>query len=504
MTGIFGALTTGVSGLKGTGSSLNHISDNIANVTTVGYKRVDTRFQTLVTTSNGRVHSAGGAVTTPQYRINAQGLQEQSDVGTHMSVTGSGMFVVTDEVSNTPLTSFGQNFYYTRAGDFGIDENGYLKNGNGYYLQGWNLDANGDVQNVSQIQPLRVTGLVSSPTATTQVDYQAIVPSDVTPVERVDIAAEASPQAILDDPNHPAHNSVFGPDQIVFYDSLGGEHTMSLYWTRFTDTRAGAPAAYSNPNFGFYALTVMFDSTIPGNTMTVRGISPITGTAINGPMDMMDALIGFRENQPGEPRSIGGIITNTIGLSYYDDGGVPPLSGGTGNVSADFSFELTYSGSYLTGTTQNITIDLGETRSLENSTVSWDTDDVDVLELSQDGKPAGTMQDLSIDGDGVVNIDYDNGTSQAYYKIPMAQFSNYDGLQLTHGNAYTVTSFSGDAFYTHAGENGVGTFTSNSIERSNVDLADEFTKMIVIQRAYSANARIVTVASQLLEEVTSI
>ncbi len=491
---VFGAMNTGVSGLKGFGNALNHISENISNVTTIGYKRIETRFSTLVTNSTPRLHSAGGATTVPSYRINSQGLQEQSDVATHMSITGSGMFVVSDEVNTSPLVSFGRNLYYTRAGDYGVDEDGYLKNGAGYFLQGWQLDtATGQVLNTSQLTPMRVTDIVDAPVATTTIDYVSNVPSSAAAAAEADIDGTngfTSPSNVSSTAG--SYDSIFGPSQILFYDTLGGEHTMSMYWTKVPNTAGyglafddGVQAPAVNPNK--WLLTMIPD---PGGAVTLRH----SGEAVGATRSEIELGVEFDDD---------GTIIDTwshTGANLYGAG-----AGGTWNQlnSAGFDVVVDYP---VTGTLptnpQTITIDLGTIGASSGSTTQWNEPDLSIRNFQQDGVPAGAVENLSIDSDGFVQLAFDNGTTKPFYKIPVASFANFDGLQLTDGNAYTVTSLSGDAFYTDAGTNGMGTFTSNNLEKSNVDLADEFTKMIIVQRAYSANARVVTIADELLTEAT--
>ncbi len=492
---VFGAMTTGVSGLKGFGGALNHISENISNVTTLGYKRVETRFSTLVTTSTSRVHNAGGANIKPSFRISSQGLQQQSDVSTHLSVTGEGMFTVTDQLPVSAITSYGRNSFYTRAGDFIVDQDGYLKNGAGYYLQGWTTDSSGDVINTSQLAPLRVTDIVDAPMQTTTIDYNVNVPSGAPQPAAADLAAAANPAAITGDSTHPSYDSVFGPNQILVYDSLGGEHSMTLDWTKVPAANAvGAGSAFgnnANPNKWLVSMTPT--TSLAGATITTRFTTEASGV----PADLAQREIGVEFAADG----------SIVGMWKNEDANVYG-AGGWGSMialpSAAVELDLTYGGTYLPTSPQTITIDFGTLNATSGSTTQWNEPDISIRNFLQDGNPAGAVENIDIDGEGLINLNFDNGNSTPRYKIPIARFANYNGLQLIDGNAYLATSFSGDAFYAAAGDNGLGTITSNNLELSNVDLADEFTKMIVVQRAYSGNARVVTIAAQLLEEVTAI
>jgi flagellar hook protein FlgE len=130
--------------------------------------------------------------------------------------------------------------------------------------------------------------------------------------------------------------------------------------------------------------------------------------------------------------------------------------------------------------------------------------DVEFRSARQDGLPPGSFRNLEIGSQGQVTLNYDNGARRTIFQIPLAQFSNYNGLKLENGNAYSVTTDSGSPAFVFPGSGGSGTLVASSLEGSNVDIAAEFTKMIQTQRAYGANTRVITVTSQLLEETNNI
>src|SRR3546814_13793103 len=133
---IYGAMFAGVSGLAAQSNALGMISDNIANVNTIGYKGTSARFSTLVTmAATQTTHTPGGVMSSPYSYINRQGLLQGSASGTDLAVAGQGFFVVNE--SATP--GFGDDYYFTRAGPFNPDESGNLVNAAGYYLQGYHL-----------------------------------------------------------------------------------------------------------------------------------------------------------------------------------------------------------------------------------------------------------------------------------------------------------------------------------------------------------------------------
>ena len=124
--------------------------------------------------------------------------------------------------------------------------------------------------------------------------------------------------------------------------------------------------------------------------------------------------------------------------------------------------------------------------------------------LDQNGVPFGTFTHVTIDKDGIIAAHFDNGESLDVYTLPLARFANPNGLEARRGNAYIQTQRSGDVLLLQANTGGAGIIASNALEASNVDLAEEFTNMIITQRAYSANARVISTADEMLEELVRI
>ena len=111
---------------------------------------------------------------------------------------------------------------------------------------------------------------------------------------------------------------------------------------------------------------------------------------------------------------------------------------------------------------------------------------------------------MNIGEDGTVTALFDNGEQREIFQLPIAMFANPNGLGIRSGNAYSQTDTSGDILLQSANTSGAGVVASSALEASTVDLAEEFTKMITTQRAYSASARIITTADEMLEELIRI
>lgn len=123
---------------------------------------------------------------------------------------------------------------------------------------------------------------------------------------------------------------------------------------------------------------------------------------------------------------------------------------------------------------------------------------------NQDGAPTGDLVGISIDADGFIIASFSNGEQSSIYKIPLADFQNPNGLKALSGNVYAETNESGNLLLREAGDNGVGTIVSGSLEQSNVDLAQQLTDMIVAQRAYQSNTRVISTTDDLLDRLNQL
>ena len=194
---------------------------------------------------------------------------------------------------------------------------------------------------------------------------------------------------------------------------------------------------------------------------------------------------------------------NPIGqgtLSFNSDGSLANVNGAapaSGNVAITIPWSAS---SGLSSQTINFNMGTvgstnGVTQFSANSAVSGQT---------VNGSPFGSVTGVSVGPNGIVTAQFSNGISQNVYQIPIATFANPDGLIQLSGNAYAQSNTSGGANINEAGTGGAGTIASNSLEESTVDLSSEFTRLITAQNAYSAAARVVSTANQMLQALEQI
>jgi flagellar hook protein FlgE len=440
---LYGALMTGVAGLSANSEALSVASSNIANVNTVGYKTGQADFSTLLASAmgSGDVSSAGVVANTTQ-NVTQQGLLSSTGIATDLAISGNGFFVV----SQNPTA--GGNQLYTRAGDFTPDATGNLRNSAGLYLMGWPLDASGGVPtNRNDMTPINVNSLSGKAEASTTMSLQANVQSST---------AITSTYGTGDMSLATSDPSYVKPDfqrTINVYDSQGGTQPLQVSYVKTGANQWNYEVSYqgdvNNLNNGPPPTPLIASGTVNfNNDGTLASVVP-TSTTPASPSGSADITIPWSASS--------GLATQAISLDMGTVGGSDGLT------------------------------QFDSASSLVSSSVN--------------GALFGSVSGVSIDSDGFVTAQFTNGLSQKIYKLPIATFTNADGLNAVSGNAYQVSQQSGTPTIGEANTGGAGTLQSGALEGSTVDLATEFTNLITTQRAYQASTRIITTASDMLDQL---
>jgi flagellar hook protein FlgE len=253
------------------------------------------------------------------------------------------------------------------------------------------------------------------------------------------------------------------------------------------------------------------DSTYATGDMTSGAVTPDFQRTINvydsqgGSQPITMSFIKTGANQWAYEASYAGNSANISGTNPIGTGTVSFNSDGTlanvnGAATPTGSFNLTIPWAASTGlSSQTVAVNLGTVGGTSGLT-QFDTAST-LNGTSPDGSPFGNVTGVTIAKDGTVTAQFSNGLQQDVYKIPIATFTNPDGLAQANGNAYIATKNSGAANVNLANTGAAGGIASQSLEGSTVDLATEFTNLITTQRAYSASARIITTADQMLQEL---
>ncbi len=464
-----GTLLSGVAGLKAQTNAMAILSDNISNINTIGYKKSTATFSTLVVNSAASTTYSPGGVKSGRFAlVDNQGVLQASNRPLDVAVSGNGFFPV-----NTDGTGTGESLY-TRAGQFHEDSQGRLVNSAGMFLMGWTLDQNGAIANVNQIAVASVGTLNGVAVDTTDVSIGANIDSqetDSTGILDTDYTAATSVAGSVAD-NLAANTAPPFRRAIQVFDSLGTAHNLTLTMEKL-DVAGGAPAN----SWGFVLHAETPSEVQDLNTLTnVNGIIGYGVMTFNG-----DGSLASLDSGPD------------MGTPFYTTAtGTPqgiPVTWTNGAVASSITFDFGTPGAVGTGLTDGIT---------------QFASDYNVAFINQNGSAVGLRTGVSIDKDGFVVASFSNGATQKIYQVPITTFADPTQLQSRNGNAFAQTVQSGSFNWRIANTGGAGRVEPSSLESSNADLGDEFSSMIVTQRAYSANAKTISTADEMLEELLRI
>lgn len=507
---LFGAMNTAISGMSAQSSAFGNISDNVANSQTLGYKRVDTSFIDYLTTSTASNNVPGAVVTRPDYVNNVEGTITQTDNPLGLAITGQGFFAVSKQAGTANnLPTFEAQTEYTRAGDFQMDKIGYLKNSAGLYLNGWPVTTDpttgASIVNQSGLAPIQVSQTVFNPIATTNVNLSANLPAtptagsvytatDVTTanLRAIALAASVAASKAVTAGVVPAGNTyaadaatALAATTSTALDATGGVAAATTAINAVLADAAAIPAAYqptspSSSQVNAYdalgnmqPVTLNWIQTSSNNwTVQVQAGSPTDNCG--------DATVKFDAN---------GIIS---AIGSGDNITVPPAS--TLGTPATLTFTAKFN-----GTDQSVSLNLGTFGKADGLTQFAGTD-YNLRGLTQNGVPPGAFSSVSTANNGDISVNYDNGQSRVIARVPVITFNDPNSLQRQDGQAFTVSQESGPPLAETAGTNGAGDLLTQDLEGSNVDIATEFSKLIVAQRAYSANTKMITSADDMLQQ----
>jgi len=411
---------TGLSGLDTSSTAMQVIGDNIANLQTTGFKGSSVLFEDVlgaalsgVTGSNQT--GAGAKVSTVDGNF-TQGSLETTDVTTDIAINGKGFYAVKDANSS--------EVYYTRAGHFVFDNQGYYVDPNGYRVQGYLYDTTGTtlIENLVDLQ----------------INQSSMIAPKTTSAVQMGLNLDASDATGVFNINNPSGTSSYSATTNI-YDSLGQSHTIQVFFTKTA------------------AQTWRWSAVIDGSDVQggAPGVYQLYGTGV----------LNFNTS---------GALTTVMPVNFYTgaitfaDGITPPAT------------TIEY-----TGTTQ-----YGSASATEN--------------ISQNGFAAGTVSGITINGDGNIVANYTNGVNRNYARLALADFPNLNGLVRKGQNLYQSTTKSGDPLYNKPGVGGMGSISSSMLEESNVDMAAEFIRMIITQRGYQANSKVISTTDDMLSQLINI
>lgn len=414
-----------LSGLNAASSDLKVTGNNIANAATNGFKSSRAEFADVYATSLGGVSdtAVGGGVRLARVAQQfAQGNVEFTNNNLDLAINGEGFFILNDNGSRV----------YTRAGAFSVDRDGYVVNSSGQTLQVFQPIGNSSTNfNTGSLSDLQISLTEGAPNPTSSV--QMAINLDASDTSAGTVAAF--------DPNTPS--SYDYSTSYTVYDSLGAEHTATMYFLKDNTT-----------NNTWH------------NWLYVDNGTGMTNVTQNGGT----AYSTLTFNTDGSLATVNGAAATTM---TYDN---LAMSNGAADLALDLDFgDVTQFGG-----------------------------DFSVNSLFQDGFSTGRLTGLDISDTGVVSARYTNGQSTALGKVALANFANVQGLRQLGDTNWAETFSSGGALIGEGGTASFGLVQSGALEASNVDIAEQLINLITAQRNFQANSQVISTADTVTQTIINI
>ncbi|NRA83389.1 MAG: flagellar hook protein FlgE [Gammaproteobacteria bacterium] len=437
-----------LSGLAAAKKDLDVTANNIANVNTIGFKESRAEFADVYASSlftNSKTKAGDGATTAQVAQQFHQGSLKFTNNALDLAITGPGFFVTSGGLD-------GKDLNFTRAGAFKLNNENFIVDSNGNYLQTYpvNKDGSSSAINLTTTKGLQIPETAGIPQKSAEVKMSMNLPA----------TAKAMSVAAFDhtDPTTYNHST-----SITIYDSLGEAHVQTTYFVK-DDL---APSTDPNQWAAFTAVDgTKVDAIAPAGVLT----GPTVGTAHVGSKIKFDSS---------------GVYVPVPALPASSDVTYQPLgTGGAGAIGA--------------GSDQSQQISLKFTGPTQFSA------NFEVTSLEQDGLTVGRLTGVEIGPDGLVKATYSNGSSEPLGRIAMARFRNEQGLTQIGNTSWKKSLGSGEPLSGEADTGTFGTINSAALEQANVDLTTELVDLISAQRNFQANSRALEVNQTLSQTILQI
>ena len=546
--GLGTSMWSGVSGLLANSTKMSTIGNNLANVNTVGFKGARTDFMDLMSADIGTaagVQQIGRGVRVGTVVSDySQGGLETTSNNLDMAINGNGFFMVKQKSqvgSNGKMLNTGNaTTYYSRAGNFSFDSDGYLVSPQGLAVQGWKVDQDRIDSSTSagtvlsqtpvtgEIQDIRLTQFTSPAKATASMTMVTQLDSD-TASQNTRAASNGNYYSAMTaqwdgsvSPSMPT--SAYGYQTTMkVYDENGSPHTLTTYYDKISSASGKS----------YWEYTVTCDPSEDGRVDTAG--TAFAGTATAGLL--MTGTMTFDSSGSLENMSAYTLASGSApGAFTQADWTAATVTNGYPNFTANFKsvsnasyttsanalnislniglnnkngFVAGSGGSTLADANANLVtpdptalVSFNPSTTTVNSTVttSYATSSSTVFS-SQNGYTSGLLTSLAVDSDGVLTGTFSNGQTQKLWALALANFTNTQGLSRQGSNLYAATLDSGQGTTNRANTGSVGSISGNTLETSNVDMATEMVSMILTQRGFEANSKTITTVDSMLSEV---
>lgn len=494
------SLYIGATGMKGLAEGMQVTTNNLANVSTIGFKHQNILFSDILyqtqscmgnwwnaqEDSRVAIGQVGMGLQVEAVRTNyTQGGFESSNTVTDMAINGKGFFQVTNDAGEA---------YYTRAGDFRPDNQGVWRTPSGLALMGYQLDASG---NRGALSPVTVDAFATIPArATSSVELTLNLNSKADKSS----SAENPYFALLDQydgrSSKPLATDAYSYSQpMTVYDAEGNARTVTAYFD-------GAPSDSPNRYMEF----ILAADTLPQYDEDGKAIEPLPGDGL-----LMSGVLQF--DSAGNLQSVSAFTPTEAGSKKLEDWVPATLSGGLPQFTLDGTpmtldlgvraaggWENAPATAADVGTDMHLLPGMGEGAITSQYPTTAFNSSTPTSTYRQDGYSEGFLSNVSIRNDGTVVGLFSNSQSVDLWQIPVCRFTSEDGLRREGGNLFSAAPEAGQMEMGVAGTENYGTVHAYNIELSNVDMATEMVNMIITQRGFQSNSKVVTTADQMLQK----
>ena len=488
-------LYTGLSGTKVHQTKLDVIGNNISNVNTTGFKSSRTTFSNMLSQNIAGAAAGGegtGGTNPKQVGLGASvgsidliyknGSPMMTGKNTDLCLSGDGLFVV----------KRGNDTFYTRNGGFEFDASGkYVLPGSGHVVQGWMakdgvVTPGGSVENIQ----LKNVGKELEAKATDSVTYFDNLSANVPVVTEISggesgSASETNPvtltlsdgtSVVKSSGTYKVGNSLPITTSMKIYDSLGATHEIPVYYIHEGTLDEEGQVSYS----GQWLMSLTPDASVTSGQSTTSTFTDAQGNEVTATLSAVELKFDTegRLSQESESGS-----TAEIAISY-----AAPAASATETAAATDDSSSSSTANEVPAA-QTVTVDFSELTQFAHSTT---------INSAGNGYTKGTLSKVDIDSSGIITGTYTNGLRQIEAQVAVARFVNPAGLSKTTNSLYTASNNTGEVKIDSASNLG-NTITPGALEMSTVDIANEFAEMILAQRGFQSNSKIITVGDEMVE-----
>ena len=475
----------GASGLKTHAEGMSVVSNNLANVNTVAFKKTMMLYQDMISQSIPaqsnhvtNLSQVGQGARVGDYRkvFTQGGGFESGSASTDIAIQGIGFYGVEKD----------GKMHYTRAGDFRFDQHGALRDPAGWNLVGFRADTKS-----TSPEPIRL-----------DLGEKGVGTMAAKASSNITLAMQLGNVKNTPDPNNPYFSMAASYDgsmspplstgqyayaqPIEYYDKNGNRQSATMY------------VSFAGENDGRTAMEYLIATSVPD----AKDASKSDGLVMGGTLSFASngRLINVTAFTPpsGDSANLA-----SWSAAKVNDNGHPVMGIGGQSIALDLGLTMVGPKPATAGeAASNPALIYGEDEGAARSPTATIKSGIanSSIVMACDGYPEGAIKNLSISEAGVVTAMYSNNESQDLYTIALYRFTSQDGLRREGNNHFSATTESGQGTPGEPGTENYGKIASWALETSNVDYADEFAILIVTQRGFQANSKIITTSDLMLQK----